>query len=641
MKTKTLWISALLAVLVLFSPVLRAQESEKNFTGHFSFGYRAVDTSGAYDKYREQINLEKGVRLFNFSLTYLATNDLKKLFDRIDVAATNLGGDPFETIHVALQKYGTYKFQYDRKKSDYFYSDLYQDGSGGLYDYRSFDFNRISDSAVFTLTLSKAVNVYLNYDRYTKIGDSTMALDLEGLEMDVEKPVSEKLSEVAVGLDLHVARYGLVVEGRRQEFKNTNSLFLLGDVGGEGGYYPTSLSYYELAQPYDFTSNAYSFRLNARPFDSLIFRGSARLSKQDTTLQYSETAGGVDYLNSSFVVDEAGAGTFKREFQIYDGDLTYLLGRKLAVVGAVRYKKFSQNGTLTVGGDAETVDFGYNTLSVEGGLEYQFNSKFFLSAGYRYERRDLTGVEADSGEPVFETVTAGDTTVRNGWFGTLRYDLKNLKMTLDYQHGAYDDPFTLISPTSYSRFRMTAKYQMKAFNISMVVVSSRIKNEIEGGVNFRVRYTDDNYSDLWKSSNDQFHLRLGYNASEISAYAGFSYILFKSNTDRQVEYNPFWSGAGGTFPWAINYEGKSTLLDASVAWTLSSNWKVGTYVNSYTNSGFWPIERTTLKGYVEYTFTGGFVSQLAYRWQNFKEKDGGYNNYKAGILEFSFGYRWE
>jgi len=641
MKTKTLWISALLAVLVLFAPVLRAQEREKNFTGQFSFGYRAVDTSGAYEKYREHINLEKGVRLFNFNLTYLATNDLKKLFDRVDVAATNLGGDPFETIHVALQKYGTYKFQYDRKKSDYYYSDLYQDGSGGLYDYRSFDFNRISDSAVFTLTLAKAVNVYLNYDRYTKTGDSTMALDLERIEAETEKPVSEKLSEVAVGLDLHVARYGLVVEGRRQEFKNTNSLFLPVMLGGEGGFYPTALYEYQQSQPYDFTSNIYSFRFNARPFDSLIVKGSAQLSKQDTTLHYAELGAGVDYLDSSFVIDASGSGTFKREFQIYDGDLTYLLGPKLAVGGAVRYGNFSQKGTLTVDGDAETVDFGYNNLGVEGGLQYQFNAKFSLAAGYRYEKRELTGAEADSEEPFFETVTAGETTVRNGWFGTLRYDLKSLKMTMDYQHGAYDDPFTLISPTSYSRFRMTAKYQIKAFYASMTVLSSRIKNEIEGGVNFRVKYADDNYSDLWKSSNDQFSLRLGYNASTFSAYAGFSYILFKSNSDRKVEYNPFWSGAGGTFLWAINYEGKSTLLDASVAWTLSPNWRVGAYVNSYTNSGFWPLERTMLKGYVEYTFTGGFVSQVAYRWQNFKEKDGGYNNYKAGILEFSFGYRWE
>lgn len=639
MKTKTLWISALLAVLVFSSSLaLQAQDAEKNFSGNFSFGYRAVDTSGAYEKYREHINLDKGVRLFNFNLTYLASNDLKKLFDRIDLNVNNFGGDPFETIHVALQKYGAYKFQYDRKKSDYFYSDLSQDGSGGLVDYRRLDFNRVSDSAVFNLTLCKALNVYLNYDRYTKAGESTMAFDISRLEIEAEKPVSERLSEVAVGIDLHVARYGLTVEGRRQEFKNTNSLFLPGIAGG--GSYPTALAYYQLDQPYDFTSNIYTFRLSARPFDNMIFKGSAQFSKQNTNLRTAEDAAGVDYLDSSFMTEMAGTGSFKREIQLYDGDLTYLLFKKLAVIGGVRYSKFSQTGRLTVEGEAENADFGFHTLGVEGGLQYQFNAKFSMTAGYRYEKRELTGAD-DEGEAILETATYADNTVRKGWFGNLRYDLKAVKMTMDYQHGVYDDPYTLISPTSYGRFRMTAKTQLKRVYLSLTVLSVRIKNEIDNGVNFRVKYTEDNISDLWKSSNDQFNLRLGYGGTKVSASIGYALIDFKTNTNRNVEYNPYWSGAGGTFLWKIDYRGKSTLLDGSFAYTVNPNWKFGAYLNSYKNSGFWPLERTMLKGYVEYTFTGGFVSQLAYRWYDFKEKDGGFNNYKAGILEFSFGYRWE
>jgi hypothetical protein len=50
------------------------------------------------------------------------------------------------------------------------------------------------------------------------------------------------------------------------------------------------------------------------------------------------------------------------------------------------------------------------------------------------------------------------------------------------------------------------------------------------------------------------------------------------------------------------------------------------------------------KAYVEYTFMGGFVSRLGYRAYDFKEKDSVMiikNNYKAGILEISFGYRWQ
>ena len=72
--------------------------------------------------------------------------------------------------------------------------------------------------------------------------------------------------------------------------------------------------------------------------------------------------------------------------------------------------------------------------------------------------------------------------------------------------------------------------------------------------------------------------------------------------------------------------------------------KLGAYINSYKNSGSWPIERTMLRLNAEYTFLGGFVSQLAYRYYNFKETGSGLtlkNNYSAGIWELSFGYRWQ
>jgi hypothetical protein len=67
----------------------------------------------------------------------------------------------------------------------------------------------------------------------------------------------------------------------------------------------------------------------------------------------------------------------------------------------------------------------------------------------------------------------------------------------------------------------------------------------------------------------------------------------------------------------------------------------GAYFNSYKNTGFWEIQRSMLKGYIEYMFDSGIVAQLAFRHVNFEEADLGLNDYKANILEISFGYRWK
>ena len=91
----------------------------------------------------------------------------------------------------------------------------------------------------------------------------------------------------------------------------------------------------------------------------------------------------------------------------------------------------------------------------------------------------------------------------------------------------------------------------------------------------------------------------------------------------------------------IMYEGKSNLLDASFSVKLNGNWNLGAYGNLYWNNGFWEIDRTMLKGYVEYLFENGLIAQAGYRFVDFEEAFSGFNDYQANIFELSFGYRWQ
>ena len=118
MRRKTLLPIILTAFVLSLAFSLHAQEKENNqtFSGKFSFGYRTVDTSGAETKYKEDINLDDGARLFNLSLHFTPDGNLKRLLDRLDLNVYNFGGDPYETFGLTIQKYGKYKFQYDRKK---------------------------------------------------------------------------------------------------------------------------------------------------------------------------------------------------------------------------------------------------------------------------------------------------------------------------------------------------------------------------------------------------------------------------------------------------------------------------------------------------------------------------------------------
>ena len=620
MRSKKIILPVLLAAFVFslaFS--LQAQDANKGLTGTFQFGYRYVDHDGALTKYKEDFNLERGIRLFNLNLHYSPTEKLQKLFDRLDLNVYNFGGDPFESFSLSVQKVGLYKFQYDRKKSTYFYDD--ETFAGGVpYDHHTFDFVRYIDSALLTVNVNKYVSLYMNYDKYTKEGESVTTFDINRIEFEFDKPVKERSKTAAVGLDFHIKRYSVLLESKKGRYSNENSLFLPGVAdGGAGARYPSSLDYFVINQPYNLETDTFTVKLSANPFDNLIISGSGQWNTQDMILSFSEGAIGVDYLDRCFEYAWQGAGEFERKFSVMEADLTYLLFNKVALVGAVRYNDFEQSGSMTIGNSMESQDIGYDTIAIEGGLQFSLSSKFAITGGYRWEERELAGLETVE----FETETS-----RNGFFGNIKADLfKGFSLTLDYQDGNVENPYTLIGPTAYSRFRASAKYRSGGLTLSTAILTKRSKSDVFG-------------QSAWASDRDQFNFRIGYHADNFGISIGYSTINVKHDASRSIWYPPAWSGGPGTFSWTIDYEGKSNLFDGSASFAISDNFHIGGYYNSYKNKGFWEIQRTMLKGYVEYTFNNGLNASVGYRYIDY-EGNSSADTYKANIFELSFGYRWK
>lgn len=626
-------IATVAGLVLVFSMAvsLQAEENTGSFFGRLKMGYRIVDTSGAETKYKEDINLNPGGYLNTFALHYSPDSFLKEIFDSLDVNLYNLGNEPFQTFNLSLQKFGKYKFKWDRRKSTYFYADQAEASPGHLYDMHRFNFDRVMDRGTFIVTLSKNVKVYADYSRYSKIGNSTTTQDINRIEFEVDKPIEENMRDITLGVDFHINRYTFIFEEKIQDYENVNSFFLPGyEDGGENARYPSSLLYYDHAQPYDFKTYNHIFKLNARPLDSLLIKGIARISDMDMNLDYMEEIAGTDYVNRPFEYSMEGSGEFERKMNLFDLDVNWLLSHKFAIVAAFRYNKFEQMGTLTIENEAMEQDFGYDTLGTDIGLQFNFNPQLSLTAGHRYEERELENLE---------TVLYEEKTQRNGIFGNIVWTpARAYKFTIDYEHGTYDDPFTLISPTSSHRLRTTAKVQIDKYYLTGSYLYSGHENDL--------------LENEWESRRHQLNLRLGFLSDEFKGYAGIAYIDFKHEGDRSIEYPPGWAGPGGTFPWNILYEGKSTLVDLSLFWDVNEEWKLGAYGNYYTNRGYWELDRQTLKAYVEYALPYGMMTEVAYRYVNYEENYfdaggaslsslSGKNDYQANIIEISFGYRWQ
>jgi len=611
------WLS--LTVFVFSAALsLQAEDEPKNLYGKLLFGYRFIDTSGTVERYKQDINLDEGLRIFNFNLQISPNETFKNLVDRININMYNFGGDPYETFRLAIQKSGRYKFQYDRRKSTYFYADQHEVG-GHLFNPFTFDFDRIMDNMFVRLQVNKTIDVYANFDRYNKEGDSIITLDLNRIEFEFDKPIQEDFRQIAIGINLHMEKGSFVFEEKIMDYTNTNSLFLPGFAdGGSNARYPSTLNLFTLNQPYDLKTNTHTFKVSARPLDRLFIKGYAQISNQDMDLRYSEDADGVNYLGKFFEYGLSGNGKFDRNIQNYDFDITYILLDKLALIGAFRFQDFEQDGFLTVDSTRQESMLKYKNRALEGGLQYQFSPDLAITAGYRNEVRNLDGIE---------TITYEEQTTRNGLFGNLKWNISRAsRITADYQLGTYDNPYTLISPTSFHRFRFTAKTRIQKFNFSGSYLWNKTESEV--------------YDNLWNSRKHQINLRTGYHGAKIQVFGGYSYIDVQHAGDQIIAYPPAWGGSG-TFPWKIFYEGKSSLLDASLSADLVDNWRLGGYANLYWNRGFWEIDRFTIRGYVEYTLDNGLITQLGYRYVDFEESLSGFNDYSAHIFEISFGYVWK
>ena len=115
--------AVVLVALPLAAPAPAAADDSGLFSGQIVIGYRSVDTGGQEAKYKEDFNLQDGPRLFGLDFHFTPSPELRAFADRIDLEINNFGGDPFESLHLGVQKFGAFHFRYDRTKSTYFYAD--------------------------------------------------------------------------------------------------------------------------------------------------------------------------------------------------------------------------------------------------------------------------------------------------------------------------------------------------------------------------------------------------------------------------------------------------------------------------------------------------------------------------------------
>ena len=597
-----------------------AQTDAPAVTGSVSVGTRSVDVDGALTKFREDIDLDAGVRLFDASLHY-QPRERGSGIDRLDLDASGLGGDPFESIHLGVRKYGAFDLKLDRRRSAYFYEDtilpaaLASVTGSTRGDVHHFDFERVRDSAALDIDLSPATQLSFGLEHQTRAGDSTTTLDLQRDEFELDKPLDESLNGLSVGLRQAWDHITLVVDEELHDFKNSSELILPGYSPGSNTTDPADLQFFMADQSYDYASRSHAVRLMAKPTAKLDVNGGWRTESLDLDMQANESSSGTDFAGAPFTSTLAGPAAVGRDITVADFDFGYAVGDHVRVMGSARHNRLAQDGGITYGPDVGAGRWDMDSDGWEAGFEYAVTSTILVSAGWSTEQRTVDR------SWVLDTTSSVDTdeqTTRDGYFARLLVRMTGgVELTASIEDNSIDDPFALASPSASRRYKVGVKRRWSnGISINGSYRKTAVENDVAG----------------WLADTQQADVRVLYQHERLQLSAGYSQVDVARSITQLVTAGT----VQALFP--IDYTADSTLWDASTRWRIDDRYALGGELRAYDNAGSFGLSRDDRRVFLDVGLGKTYVLRVAYRGLDYTED--AYDNYDARLLEVALKVRW-
>jgi hypothetical protein len=468
------------------SPV---SNTESSFTGWIDLGYRWVsDTGGSFDTYRSFVNLGSGPKLLGMEFTL--TDPRHRLFDRLRVRAYNLGGDPYQTVHVDADKSKLYQFSADYR--DIVYYDFLPSWAdpllsrGILLNEQAYDTRCKMGNYQLDLLPGSRIVPYLNWEYNSSSGTGTAAFFTDANQFPVPYKQKELTNVYRAGVRFELRRFHATLEQGGTTFKDDQQLF---QNPGSANY---GISTPVLGQTSDLTSllAAYGIRgssiyirgqFTAEPAPWLDLYGEFLYGqpKNDTTYQQTLTGNLLQlnplvlYTSQSWLLSSTANlphttgryGVEMRPMSRVRITANWMTDR-LHNAGSAASNQVSGNA-VTTQQILEQLDSAlvnnYNQAEID--LFYDATAKLMVRGGYRH----VWGDASDSVLPPAGLVSADHASFRrNVGLGGFRYQPKrNLSLTAEAEVGSSGAAYFRTSLYDYQRVRAQARYQaMKSLTVT-------------------------------------------------------------------------------------------------------------------------------------------------------------------------------
>ena len=608
----------ILLACLTFTELLYATETE-NSSGYWELGIRSVDVDGSKEQYRQHVNLDNGVWLSGFGWVYMPEENTALTPDRIEISASDLGDQPFQNLQIGIRKYGSYRFNYQRQKSAYFYQDMLIDpadenpemSNGG--DFHHFDFDRVRDQLNFDFQLNDRAKLIVDYSQYTKQGESTTVLDISREEFELQQPLNQKLKNYNLGFEYRWDKVALTFNQRWRDFYNDVEIFLLGSSEGSSVADPTQLDSFLLQQPYGYDSRESQVDVTFRPNENWVIQTDVLYADLDMDLNSLETATGIDFVGDFLQYNLNGEGHSMRTIRQLYVSSAYAITNHMRITASIRDQDLEQNSDLDLEGIASANQWHIDSTTVAVGLETIINNDWTLTGGLTIEDRETiyqpSTVSNDPGEH--------EQSQSDGYYLILGYRPSNgFSLNFSAEDNIIDDPFTLSSPTNSRRYRLRTGYQWDTgFKLTTSYAWRNSQNDISG----------------WQASSKQTNLRLAYAKDSFNLSIGATLVDIDRSIDQLV------TGGFVQVLFPIHYRADSDFWDGLLRWQVTPKTNFMASYRHYDNNGSFAVKRNDARLGLNFKLPKNHSLAVNYRQIDYQED---FEDFDADILEVTFGGRW-
>lgn len=451
-----------------------------NMVNSFETGYRFVSVSGNADMYRSQENYGDGVRLLGSFFSINSKDGHGRLFDEIVLTTGGLGGDPYESATLRVQKNRLYEYDLLWRRNDYFNPGLTTDGGQGEHLLNTSYTLQDHDLTLFPQSF---IRFSLGYSRSTQngAGISTVQLfnpagpfDSTGDVFPLFTNVKLVQNEYRLGGEIHLLGFTLNWMRGWEDFKDDTPYQFSGFSAGDNTSNTTSLASFFRNEPNHGTS----------PYWRVGLFRNARLLAINGRFTY--TGGVRDFVSneSAFGVNQFGAaanqqivtfGSARRP--VATGNLTVSIfpTEKLTITNQTSIYNIRTDGDsayLQFDNATRSADLlyfqylGIRTAANELDLKYQVAKWLDLHGGYEYSNRRITSDSQFALAGTAATLPYFQTNELNsGNFGFHVTPVKQLNIVVDDEIGRSNRPFTPKGDKNYNVLIGRITYKLKKLDL--------------------------------------------------------------------------------------------------------------------------------------------------------------------------------